>query len=188
MQSPQAAVRRPAWEYADEIMSVLKTAFPLLALSMETMGDQISKFFKCPPDEDAYRLIVALLNDGLQYIGRHSPHPEHAKLPPTTESNITRFAETILPPHIRVRHNVEILWVKFSNTSMQTAFEADFVAEKPNLFTYIQKLRKWRDRFEEKLDRRPPTQNLESYSPFLSEFRFQRFDDVEVPGQYLLVC
>lgn len=83
-------------------MSVLKTAFPLLALSMETMGDQISKFFKCPPDEDAYRLIVALLNDGLQYIGRHSPHPEHAKLPPTTESNITRFAETILPPHIRV--------------------------------------------------------------------------------------
>ena len=97
------AVRRPAWEYADEIMSVLKTAFPLLALSMETMVDQISKFFKCPPDEDAYRLIGALLNDGLQYIGRHSPHPEHAKLPPTTESNITRFAETILPPHIRVR-------------------------------------------------------------------------------------
>lgn len=47
-------------------MSVLKTAFPLLALSMETMGDQIQKFFKCPPDEDAYRLIVALLNDGLQ--------------------------------------------------------------------------------------------------------------------------
>ncbi|KAI5799270.1 hypothetical protein DFH27DRAFT_653555 [Peziza echinospora] len=167
-QSPQLNVRRPAWEYADEIMSVLKTAFPLLALSMETMGDQISKFFKCPPDEDAYRLIVALLNDGLQYIGRHSPHPEHAKLPPTTESNITRFAETILPSHIKA------------------AFEADFVNEKPNLFTYIEKLRKWRDRFEEKLDRRSPTQNLEAYSPLLSEFRFQRFDDVEVPGQYLL--
>lgn len=72
--------------------------------------------------------------------------------------------------------------------NLQAAFEADFVVEKPNLFTYIQKLRKWRDRFEEKLDRRPPTQNLESYSPLLSEFRFQRFDDVEVPGQYLLVC
>ena len=46
-------------------MSVLKTAFPLLALAMETMVDQIQKHFKCPPDEDAYRLIVALLNDGL---------------------------------------------------------------------------------------------------------------------------
>lgn len=155
---------------------------------METMGDQISKFFKCPPDEDAYRLIVALLNDGLQYIGRHSPHPEHAKLPPTTESNITRFAETILPPHIRVgtANTLPVNWL--TNMNLQAAFEADFVVEKPNLFTYIQKLRKWRDRFEEKLDRRPPTQNLESYSPLLSEFRFQRFDDVEVPGQYLLVC
>ncbi|KAF8460620.1 hypothetical protein BDZ91DRAFT_851440 [Kalaharituber pfeilii] len=180
-----AAQRRPAWEYADEIMSVLKTAFPLLALSMETVGDQISKFFKCPPDEDAYRLIVALLNDGLQYIGRHSPHPEHAKLPPTTESNITRFAETILPSHIRVGISKLIRGMAAKN-DIQTAFEADFVAEKPNLFTYIEKLRKWRDRFEEKLDRRPPTQNLESYSPLLSEFRFQRFDDVEVPGQYLL--
>ena len=58
------APKKP-WEYSDEIMSVLKTAFPLLALSMETMVDQIQKHFKCPPDEDAYRLIVALLNDGL---------------------------------------------------------------------------------------------------------------------------
>lgn len=64
--SAQPQVKRLPWEYAEEIMSVLKTAFPLLALSMETMGDQIQKFFKCPPDEDAYRLIVALLNDGLQ--------------------------------------------------------------------------------------------------------------------------
>ena len=46
-------------------MSVLKTAFPLLALSMETVVDQIQKYFKCPPDEEAYRLIVALFNDGL---------------------------------------------------------------------------------------------------------------------------
>lgn len=163
----QPNVKRLPWEYAEEIMSVLKTAFPLLALSMETMGDQISKFFKCPPDEDAYRLIVALLNDGLQWISRMNPSLEDSKLPPSTEANISRFAETILPAHIRV------------------AFEADFVTEKPNLHKYIERLRRWRDRFEEKLDRRPPFQNLESYSPHLSEFRFQKFDDVEVPGQYL---
>lgn len=53
------------WEHAEEIMATLKTTFPLLALSMETMVDQIQKYFKCPPDEDAYRLIVALLNDSL---------------------------------------------------------------------------------------------------------------------------
>ncbi|KAF3932645.1 hypothetical protein ABW19_dt0201257 [Dactylella cylindrospora] len=167
-QSPAPAKKNP-WEHADEIMSVLKSAFPLLALSMETMGDQIHKYFKCPPDEDAYRLIVALLNDGLQFVGRIPlASPEDTKLPPATEANITRFAETILPAHIRV------------------AFEAEFVHEKPNLQSYIQKLRRWRDRFEEKLDRRPAHASLESFSPHLSDFRFQKFEEVEVPGQYLL--
>ncbi|KAL4867062.1 hypothetical protein BDV12DRAFT_124197 [Aspergillus spectabilis] len=156
------------WEYSDEIMSGLKTAFPLLALSMETMVDQIHKNFKCPPDEDAFRLIVALLNDGLAYVGRMpGSYAQDFKLPTATEANITRFAETILPAHIR------------------KSFEADFVIKKPTMYEYIQKLRRWRDKFEEKLDRRPHVQFLESYSPHLSEFRFLKFDEVEIPGQYL---
>jgi len=159
------------WDYTEEIMSNLKTAFPLLALSMETMVDQIQKHFKCPPDEDAYRLIVALLNDGLTYVGRMpASYAKDVKLPAATEANITRFAETILPGHIR------------------GTFEADFVKVKPTMYEYIQKLRKWRDKFEEKLDRRTPQVPLESfasYSPHLSEFRYQKFDDVEIPGQYL---
>ncbi|KZF20186.1 putative histone acetylase complex subunit Paf400 [Xylona heveae TC161] len=167
-QTPAQPAPKKPWELTEEIMAVLKTAFPLLALSMETMVDQIQKHFKCPPDEDAYRLIVALLNDGLSYVGRMpASYAQDVKLPPATEANITRFAETILPAHIR------------------KSFEADFVAKKPTMFEYIQKLRKWRDKFEEKLDRRPSQQSLESFSPHLSEFRFQKFDEVEVPGQYL---
>ena len=136
---------------------------------METMVDQIQKNFKCPPDEDAYRLIVALLNDGLAYVGRMpGSYAQDVKLPAATEANITRFAETILPAHIR------------------KSFEADFVVKKPTMHEYIQKLRRWRDKFEEKLDRRPQQGFLESYSPHLSEFRFLKFDEVEVPGQYLL--
>lgn len=53
------------------------------------------------------------------------------------------------------------------------------------MLEYVHKLRKWRDKFEEKLDRRPQTATLESYSHHLSEFRFRKFDEVEVPGQYL---
>jgi transformation/transcription domain-associated protein len=136
---------------------------------METMVDQIQKHFKCPPDEDAYRLIVALLNDGLLYIGRlPAAYAQDFKLPQATEGNIRKFAETILPPHIR------------------SSFEEDFVTKKPTMFEYIHKLRKWRDKFEEKLDRRPQHQSLESYSQHLSEFRFQKFDEVDIPGQYLL--
>lgn len=89
------------------------------------------------------------------------------KLPPATEANIRKFAETILPAHIR------------------GSFEEAFVSKKPTMYEYIHKLRKWRDKFEEKLDRRHPTSNLESYSHTLSEFRYAKFDEVEVPGQYL---
>lgn len=53
------------------------------------------------------------------------------------------------------------------------------------MYEYVHKLRKWRDKFEEKLDRRCQTANLESYSHHLSQFRFKKFDEVEVPGQYL---
>ncbi|KAI1736178.1 FAT domain-containing protein [Xylaria scruposa] len=160
--------KKPPWEHTEEIMSVLKTAFPLLALSMETMVDQIQKYFKCPPDEDAYRLIVALLNDGLAYVSRMpASYAKDVKLPNATETNITRFAQTILPAHIK------------------KSFEADFVTVKPTMYEYIHKLRKWRDKFEEKLDLRDSTAYLESYSRHLSEFRYLKFDDVEVPGQYL---
>jgi transformation/transcription domain-associated protein len=163
-----AGQKKPPWELTEEIMSVLKTAFPLLALSMETMVDQIQKYFKCPPDEDAYRLIVALLNDGLAYVSRMpQSYAKDVKLPTATETNITRFAETILPAHIK------------------KSFEADFVTVKPTMYEYIHKLRKWRDKFEEKLDRRTPTAYLELFSRHLSEFRYLKFDDVEVPGQYL---
>lgn len=156
------------WEHTDALTVTLRTAFPLLYASMEAMVEQVQKNFKCPPDEDAYRLIVALLNDALSYVGR-SPNAfaSDSKLPPQTEANITRFAESILPPHIRKN------------------FEADFVAKKPTMFEYIQKLRKWRDKLAEKLDRRPSTFHL-AETTHLSGFRFVWFDEVEVPGQYLL--
>lgn len=157
------------WEHTEDIMSVLKTAYPLLAWSMEAMVDQIQKHFKCQPDEDAYRLIVALLNDALTYVGKQPQlYAQDVKLPQATESNIDRFAQAVLPHHIR------------------PSFEEDFVKKKPTMYQYIQKLRMWRNRFEEKLDRRVSPVGLESLSAHLSEIRFQKFDEIEVPGQYLL--
>lgn len=44
----------------DEIMQMLKTGYPLLALSMETMVDQIQYKFKPKADEDMYRLVFTL--------------------------------------------------------------------------------------------------------------------------------
>lgn len=56
---------------------------------------------------------------------------------------------------------------------------------KPNLQEYVAKLRKWRDKFEVILDRRSQSQQLEQVSSYLSEFQYQKFDEVEIPGQYL---
>ncbi|KAK9238263.1 hypothetical protein V1525DRAFT_117414 [Lipomyces kononenkoae] len=158
------------WEYVDEILGILKTAYPLLSLSMETFVDQIYQRFKCSEDEDAYRLVVALLSDGVQYMGRLPFPKDDTRLPPAAEVNISKFADSILPKYLK------------------SAFEADFVHNTPNIQTYVSKLRRWRDRFEEKLDRRQISekQNLESLSPHLSEFHYQKFDDIDVPGQYLL--
>ncbi|KAI8907173.1 hypothetical protein EDD86DRAFT_232632 [Gorgonomyces haynaldii] len=123
-------LRRKPWEYVEELMGILKTAFPLLALSMETMVDQILQRLKPTTDEDIYRLIVALLNDGVQmYLTQLAKDPK----------------------------------------------------DEGTLF------RLWRDRLETLLDSRPMTQYLEHYSPYLAEFEYQKFDEVEVPGQYFAI-
>ena len=60
---------RQGWEHVDEVVQILKTAFPLLILSMETMVDQILQRFKAPPEEEIYRLISMLLQDAIQVRG-----------------------------------------------------------------------------------------------------------------------
>lgn len=57
---------RQSWDYIEEIMQILKTAFPLLIMNMETIVDQISARFKASPEEDIYRLVCMLLQEGLQ--------------------------------------------------------------------------------------------------------------------------
>jgi len=81
--------------------------------------------------------------------------------------NVTLFAEN-LPPG-----------------PLKSAFESDFVTSKPNLHEYVARLRRWRDRYEESLDKRPRLQHLEHCSHYLVEFQHQKFDEVEIPGQYL---
>ncbi|KAI7863236.1 hypothetical protein BDF14DRAFT_1989138 [Spinellus fusiger] len=154
----------------DEIMAMLKTGYPLLALSMETMVDQIQLKFKPQADEDMYRLVVALYNEGAQQLLTRLTNPgDTLQLAHATVANIVRFADSLYPGH------------------MKTAFVNDFAKTKLNLEEYVAKLRLWRDKFEAMLDARPRKQKLETSSSYLAEFHHSRFDDVEIPGQYLLL-
>ncbi|ORE10738.1 hypothetical protein BCV72DRAFT_199208 [Rhizopus microsporus var. microsporus] len=152
----------------DEIMATLKTGYPLLALSMETMVDQIQLKFKPQADEDMYRLVVALYNEGAQQLLTRLSNPNDTfQLTQATVTNIQRFADSLYPGH------------------MKTAFVNDFAKSRLNLEEYVAKLRLWRDKFEAMLDARPRRQKLEAASHYLVEFQHQKFDDVEIPGQYL---
>lgn len=59
-------------EHVDEIINMLKTAFPLLALMMEKMVDHISIRAKPNSEEDIYRFFAALLNDAMQVSSKKS--------------------------------------------------------------------------------------------------------------------
>ncbi|KAJ3171894.1 hypothetical protein HDU87_008212 [Geranomyces variabilis] len=169
-----AARKIAAWEHVEEINAVVKTAFPLLALSMETMLDQIMQRLKPTTDEDIYRLIVALLNDGVQMFVQQLTRDsgdQGGALSPATEMNLLRFAESMYPNHIKYK----------------AAFEHDFIKSKPNLAQLVERFRDWRDKLEILLDSRPRRQYLEQFSHWLAEFEYQKFEDIEVPGQYFLM-
>jgi transformation/transcription domain-associated protein len=69
LKAPENTITFPgqrSWEYVEEVVNMLKTAFPLLILSMETTVDQISHRFKATQEEEIYRLICMLLQDAMQ--------------------------------------------------------------------------------------------------------------------------
>ncbi|BGP26145.1 transcription-associated protein 1 [Rhodotorula toruloides] len=166
--STAPANQRQPWDYIDEIMAVLKTAFPLLALSMEMIVDQISTRFKPAADEDIYRLISALLADALQQYVNRAPLPtDDGLLTQATNGNIARFAESL------------------HSSPVKEQFVKDFLTSKPTLREYLQRLQGWRDRYEAVLNKKAKRANLEASSHWLVEFQYQKFDEIEVPGQYL---
>ncbi|KNZ81468.1 Transcription-associated protein 1 [Termitomyces sp. J132] len=157
--------RQPA-EHVDEILNVLKTSFPLLILSLETMVDQISHKFKLTAEEDIYRNICLLLQDAVQnYVVRMNSPDDDGLLVQHTVETILRMAANI--PH-----------------PVRKDYEDDFLHSKPNLYEYVQRLQQWRDRYEGFLDARPRVQQLAMLSHYLTEFQYSKVDEIEVPGQY----
>lgn len=102
---------RQPWELVDEVMNMLKTAFPLLALTMEKMVDQISLRAKPSSDEDIYRFFAALLADALQvralagtktgradeqqWGGRSGVPNDDGELNAMTKENLNKFSNNL---------------------------------------------------------------------------------------------
>lgn len=163
----QLSVPQP-WDHVDSVLNVLKTAFPLLALTMENMAEQIVQRFKASPEEDLHRLMNALLSEAMQqYINRATMPNDDGSLPIPTRQNLMRFCENL------------------HRSPLKSSFEEDFIKSDINLRQCVQRLQQWRDRYETTIDRRPTRYPLEHCSHYLVEFQHLKFDEVEVPGQYL---
>lgn len=59
------------------------------------------------------------------------------------------------------------------------------VSHEPN--DVLEKLFCWRKKLEPALDKQPLKLSLDGLSRFLAEFEYHRYDDIDVPGQYLLM-
>ncbi|THV08510.1 hypothetical protein K435DRAFT_832965 [Dendrothele bispora CBS 962.96] len=161
-------VPRPTWECVEEIVQILKTAFPLLILSLETLVEQIISRFKAVYDEELYRHICMLLQDALQnYVVRMNQPEDDGQLASHTIVHLQRLHQSM-------------------PTSLAKAdFEQDFLSvNKISHYEYIQRLQRWRDKYERILDSRPRVQPLDQLSHYLVEFQYSKVDEIEVPGQY----
>ncbi|CAK5275625.1 unnamed protein product [Mycena citricolor] len=156
---------RQAWDYVEEVVQLLKTAFPLLVLNLETIVEQVSSKFKPSGEEDAYRHICLLLSDALQtYVVRVSSPLDDGQLAQSTLNAMLRFGQTL-------------------NGAVKREWDETFTPGL-SLHEYIQKLQSWRGRFEKNLDLKSRLQPLDTLSHYLTEFQYMKVDEIEVPGQY----
>ena len=154
------------WDWVDEVLSILKTAYPLLTLSLETMVDQISARFKSTPEEDGYRFVNALLGDAIMSYATREKNQNMGLSQPTRQA-MNKFVEQAVIGKVKAFTNEQGLGPELE------------------LDEYIEKLMSWRKRFEKVLDSRPRYQSLEYSRRHLVEFHLNKYDQIEIPGQYL---
>ncbi|KAH9809005.1 hypothetical protein DFH28DRAFT_1037181 [Melampsora americana] len=166
---PSATITIPmAYEHADEILGALKTQFPLLALSMEMLVDQLYQRFKPTPEEEIHKLITALLQDALSmYVERAKDTSDDLHLPEGTKAQLAKLSENL------------------AKMPLQPMFHREFIECNLTIPTYVHKLQEWRNKYEVNLDRKFRKSALENASHWMVEFQYQKFDEIEVPGQYI---
>ena len=75
----------------------------------------------------------------------------------------------------------------YLSQKFKASFEADFLANssEASLSDILDKLLRWKQHLGAVLDKLPCKFHLENFSRYLAEFEHQRYDEIEVPGQYL---
>lgn len=69
----------------------------------------------------------------------------------------------------------------------KSSFENDFLKGELSLTDTLDRLLKWRHQLGAVLEKLPNSFHLENFSRYLAEFEHQKYDEIDVPGQYLLL-
>lgn len=69
----------------------------------------------------------------------------------------------------------------------KSSFENDFLKGDLSLSDTLDRLLKWRYQLGSVLEKLPNSFHLENFSRYLAEFEHQKYDEIDVPGQYLLL-
>ena len=69
----------------------------------------------------------------------------------------------------------------------KSSFENDFLKGDLSLTDTLDRLLKWRYQLGAVLEKLPNSFHLENFSRYLAEFEHQKYDEIDVPGQYLLL-
>ena len=168
-------MRPPPHQSVLDVMQKLKAAHPLLVLTMESMIEEIISRFKPLTEEELYRIVQTLLYESYQqsnsrYLEASGANQE--TVPSAIETNLLKISKSFLSANP-------------VNVKFKASFDSDFVQSKPTFSQVVERLRFWRDRLHLAIDRFPKTMTLENLSRILVEFQKQKYDDLEVPGQYL---
>ena len=75
----------------------------------------------------------------------------------------------------------------YLSQKFKSSFENDFLKGNLSLTETLDRLLKWRHQLGTVLDKLPSNFHLENFSRYLAEFEHQKYDEIDVPGQYLLL-
>jgi transformation/transcription domain-associated protein len=65
MATPVVEPPKQPWDMAEELINLLKTGHPLLALTLEQLAEQIRERLKPANEEEIYRVTGGLLSEAL---------------------------------------------------------------------------------------------------------------------------
>ena len=111
--SALSMVAKTPEESVSEIMSILRTAFPLLTLSLETMVEQMLSRLKPSPEEDMYRVISALNVDAYQHFLQTLPEVGHngkIPVPPQIRSALEKLVASPFVQSTKVGHDIRTIF------------------------------------------------------------------------------